>query len=515
MIGLIVAGANLGPRLAAAQFAPRPFDLDTRQVESCEALSRLVLPELVGIQAAWVAAELDPSLGPVIGSDDAETPVPPPAAHCRVRAVIEPTIQIEVWLPREQAWNGRFLGVGGSGYAGTLSYPRMTEGLNAGYAVASTDTGHSADDTAWLGDPGQLRDFGYRAIFEMTAKARVILATFFGRPADYRYFNGCSLGGRQGLMEAERFPEDYDGIVAGAPVNAFVATRAMQAWAMQVTHPGAGQSLLGDDALNLAANAVIAQCDAVDGVVDGVLEDPRRCNFDPARLQCGVAAGNRCLNAPQVEALRQIHAGFTNPSAGQQLTGFALGSEPEWDFARNAELNPLTLAFFRTAVSKNPFWNWRDFDVITDVAAATENVGWILDATMTDLSEFRDNGGKLIVYHGWNDSNNSPEATIRWYEGVESTLGGAFGNTAGAIEDFARLFMVPGMAHCGGGSGTSQFDAQRAIEDWVERGIAPDRIEAERIEDGKVVRTRPLCPYPQVASYRNGNSDRSGSFICR
>jgi feruloyl esterase len=350
----------------------------------------------------------------------------------------------------------------------------------------------------------------------MTAKAAVIVTDFYGRPADYRYFNGCSLGGRQGLMEAQRFPGDYDGIVAGAPVNAFVETRTTQLWATQTAQPvGRGQSLLDPNALALLTASATAQCDTLDGVADGILEDPRRCNFDPRRLQCGFADPGSCLTAAQVAAAQNIYRGPSLAATGPLAPGFTVGSETDWNFATSADLSQLTEEFFSRVVFDDPFWNWRQFDLAADYPLAVQQAAWLLNATSPDLTRYRDRGGKLLLYHGWNDANNSPEATIGYYESIESALAVAPNPRDIAVPDFARLFMVPGMAHCSGGIGTAEFDAQLAIENWVERDIAPDRIEAERVENNQVVRTRPLCPYPQTARYRGtGNSDRSGSFVC-
>ena len=481
-------------------------------IESCAALNELELPELAAIAAQWIPQ------GPSALTDLASefSPAPELAAHCRVRGRIEPSIQFEVWLPAPMAWNGRFLGVGGSGFAGTIDYRRMAPMMNQGYATASTDTGHTNRGFEWLADDALLRDFAYRAIYEMTAKAGVLVTNFYERPADYRYFNGCSLGGRQGLMEAQRFPNDYDGIVAGAPVNAFVETRSTQLWSTRAAQPIAGgQSLLGSDTLALLTAAATEQCDTLDGVADGVLEDPRRCNFDPGRLQCGIARSGRCLTEPQVAAARAIYQGPMHPQTGPIAPGFAIGSETGWAFASRSGLSTLTLEFFRRVVFGDLLWDWRSFDFALDHRFTEEAAGWLLNASSPELSGYRDRGGKLLLYHGWNDSNNSPEATIDYYEAIETALARESNPTGIATRDFARLFLVPGMGHCSGGIGTTEFDTQRVIEDWVERAIAPERIEAERIEADQVVRTRPLCPYPQTARFRGtGNSDRSGNFLC-
>jgi feruloyl esterase len=479
---------------------------------ACRALNATELPELVELQSEWNEA------GPtgITELADVAGTRPELIAHCRVRGRIAPSIQFEVWLPDPVAWNGRFLAIGGGGFAGNVSFAPMALRLNQGYATASTDTGHSTGDYGWLDDDALLRDFAYRAIYEMTSKAGVIVTDFYQKPADYRYFNGCSLGGRQGLMEAQRFPDDYDGIVAGAPVNAFVETRTTQLWATRAAQSvPAGVSLFDASDLTLLTTSATSQCDTLDGVADGLIEDPRRCNFDPRVLQCGFASAGSCLTAAQVAAAQDIYRGPSHPETGPIAPGFAFGSETEWTFATSPNLSPLTAEFFRRVVFDDPLWNWRDFDLVTDYRLAEQEAAWLLNAIIPDLSRYRDRGGKLLIYHGWNDANNSPEATIDYFESIETALAATPNLRSVATSDFARLFMVPGMAHCGGGIGSSEFDAQTAIENWVERAIVPDRIEAERIEGGQVVRTRPLCPYPQTARYRgSGNSDRSGSFVC-
>ncbi|HEY5666178.1 MAG TPA: tannase/feruloyl esterase family alpha/beta hydrolase [Gammaproteobacteria bacterium] len=510
----VLAAASLMPlRVTVAQ---QPFPLlgpdEMPAATACSALGELELSELSGITAAWNRA--GPSPIAELGNDGEAREL---AAHCRVQGRIEPSIGFEVWLPAAEDWNGRFVAVGGAGTAGNISYQRMAPMLDQGYATASTDTGHTAGDWEWMSDESLLRDFSYRAIYEMTAKSNAVVRSFYQRPASFRYFNGCSLGGRQGLVEAQRFPRDYDGIVAGAPVNAYIDTRMTQIWAMQVAQPGSpGQTLLDEAALDLVAATATAQCDTLDGVADGVLEDPRRCNFDPGRLQCGVAAPGRCLSSAQVEAVRQMYRGPRLPVTGQIAPGFPVGSEAGWSFASAAEPPVISLQFLRRVIFDDPLWTWRRFDLESDVALAREQAGWLMDATSPELGNFRDQGGKLLLYHGWNDSNNSALATITYYEAIENELATRPNPLSIATPEFARLFLVPGMGHCAGGIGTSQFDAQRAIENWVERGIAPDRIEAERVDaEGTVIRTRPLCPYPQTARYRGtGNSDRSGSFVC-
>jgi feruloyl esterase len=411
-------------------------------------------------------------------------------------------------------WNGRFLGLGDDSSPGGLPIEAMIGALAAGYAVAATDAGLPASGFDWVGDAGALRDFAYRAVYEMTAKSDAIVAAWFGQPADYRYFTGCSFGGMQGLIEAENFPGNYDGIVAGAPLSDFVAVQATQLW---LTASAGGTARLDRGLRTLVNEAAVDQCDGLDGVRDGILEDPRRCGFDPGRLQCGAGQGGSCLSATQTAAFRDIYRGpvVETPDAPVNLPGLAIGSELYWEFTDSGQPSALTIEWFRRAVLRDPSWTWQDFNLAADYATAAAELGWIFDAASGDLARFRDGGGKLILYHGFNDVVVAPEATIAYYETMESRLARQANPRAITMRDFARLFMVPGMAHCAGGPGTDQFDMQRAIEDWVERGLPPARVEASRVVAGEVERTRPLCPFPETARYRgSGNSDRSGSFVC-
>jgi Tannase and feruloyl esterase len=478
---------------------------------ACSAVGALALPQLATISAEALAPGPFPQAA--AGRSQAAPTLP---AFCRVRGVVEPAIHFEVWLPAPAAWNGRFQAVGGGGLAGVISYPALGRALEAGYATASTDTGHAAPDVEWLGDPARLRDYGYRAIHEMTDKAKAVIEKFYGRAATFNYFNGCSTGGRQGLMEAQRYPDDYDGIVSGAPVNAFVATHVTQLWVALAAKRHGDESILSADDLRLVNGAVLAQCDALDGVEDGLLEDPRACVFDPATLQCAAAAGDACLAPEQIDALRKIYAGPADPRTGKPLhPGLAPGGELAWSLVTSPGLPEIPTEFFRRTVLHAPDWDWRTFDFAEDVARAYAAAGETLDATAPDLGAFRDHGGKLIVYHGWNDQAIFPQGSIDYYANVGATLADGSAEHGAATAEFFRLFMVPGMTHCRGGPGTDQFDAQAAVENWVERGVAPDRIEARHRERGTVMRSRPLCPYPQVASYRgNGSEDSASSFLC-
>jgi feruloyl esterase len=482
--------------------------------DACRALANLSLADLTSIEAEPIAAGpfTVPAAGGPGGPRDLTAHVP---AFCRVRGVVAPAIRFEVWLPAHEAWNGKFQAVGGGGFAGVISYRAMLPNIQAGYVTASTDTGHVAGELDWLGDEGRLRDYGYRAIHEMTVKAKAIIDAHYDRAAEYSYFNGCSTGGRQGLMEAQRFPEDYDGIVSGAPVNYFVATHFTQLWVSLSAKPTGG-TLLAPADLELVNNEVLAQCDGLDGVQDGVLENPLACDFDPAALQCSSGQSGDCLTGDQVSALRKIYAGPAHPRTGERLhPSLVPGGEPAWSLVGGSELADIPLQYFARSVLDDAGWDWRTFDFDRDAELAAERTGEILDAIDPDLTEFRDRGGKLVLYHGWNDQVIFPEGSIDYYENVDDTLSSKPGGAAENASDFFRLFMVPGMTHCRGGPGTDQFDAQAAVEAWVERGVAPASIEARHVEDGDATRTRPLCPYPQVARYDgSGDTDDTRNFVC-
>jgi tannase/feruloyl esterase len=486
------------------------------QDAGCKELGQLSLPNTKLTVAEVPAGPFTPPAsagGPGPGGPPQPVNVP---AFCRVSGVVEPAIRFEVWLPQQSAWNGRFQAVGGGGFAGVISYGAMLPAVQSGYVTASTDTGHVAPDVEWLSDEGLLKDYGYRAIHEMTVKSKAILEAYYDKPAAYNYFNGCSTGGRQGLMEAQRFPDDFDGIVTGAPVNYFNAIHAQQLWVGLASHPREDKGLLSQDDLKLVNEAVLAQCDAADGVKDGVLNDPRQCDFDPAKLQCSAGSGSgQCLSGEQVTALREIYEGAKSPRTGAAIHPTLVpGGELTWQIVTATGLVPIPYDYFGRAVFGNPSWDWRKFDFDKDVALANQKTGAVLNAIDPDLGKFRGQGGKLLLYHGWSDQVIFPEGSINYQQSVADKL--VPGKGVAGVQDFFRLFMVPGMAHCRGGSGTDRFDAQSAIEAWVERGTAPASLAASRVESGNVTRTRPLCPYPQVAKYDgSGDTNDAANFTCQ
>jgi feruloyl esterase len=463
-------------------------------------------------------------------SNNAITNLPP---FCRVTGEIAPTsdshILFEVWLPL-QNWNGRFSGVGNGGWAGSISFGALADQIRRNNASASTNTGHEGRPGADMArfafeHPEQLIDFAYRSHHETTLKAKALVQAFYGTPPERSYWIGCSSGGYEGLMEAQRFPADYDGIVAGAPANNWTRLMAGDLDATLAAFKD-GASNLPPTALGLLYRGVLAACDGADGVVDGVLEDPRRCKFDPTLLKCasGQAPGS-CLTAAQVEAARRVYGGLKDPMTGAQLyPGLAQGSEPFWPHRDLTNPFPIPIAHYKWLVFADPSWDWRTFQFSNPEGYEAFRKGEskfapILNATDPNLGEFRRRGGKLLQYHGWSDQLIAAQNSIDYYDSVVSFFGaGRQDRTAVTrdVQSFYRLFMAPGMAHCGGGPGPNAFDMQTALEQWLERGVAPDAIAATHSTNGVVDRSRPLCPYPEVATYKgNGDTNDAMNFVCR
>ena len=442
------------------------------------------------------------------GSTNAITNLP---AFCRVAGVIAPTTQsqilFEVWLPLEK-WNGKFAGVGNGGWAGTLSFAALADQLRRGYAAASTNTGHEASPGInaarfAFDKPEQLIDFAYRSHHETSVKGKALAAAFYGKPPERSYFFGCSSGGYEGLMEAQRFPTDYDGIVAGAPANNWTRLMAGDLEGVLAVSKDPAASL-SSSALGLLHRGAIAACDSGDGVADGTLEDPRQCKFDPAVLTCsaGQAAGS-CLTPAQVSAARRIYRGLTDPKTGaSSIRGLAPGSEPFWPNRDPASPFTIPIAHYKWLVFADPNWDWKTFE-FTDPAGyqafldGEARFAPILNATNPDLRAFQKRGGKLLQYHGWNDQLISPQNSINYYESVISLFADGRQDRVGAIDavqNFYRLYMAPGMAHCFGGTGPNAFDMQTALEQWVERGVVPNEIVATRAVNGVIDSAPPtLC----------------------
>jgi feruloyl esterase len=487
------------------------------QAATCEDLVRLALPQTTVTMAASVApGAFRPPAGFSQSLQPGDVSYPDMPAFCRVAAMIRPSsdseIKIEVWLPAPSAWNGKFMAVGNGGQAGEIYYHRMGLPLSLGYAVASTDTGHEGtgtDGSYALGHPEKVIDFGYRAVHEMVEKSRAVIEGYYARAPKRSYWNGCSTGGRQGLEDIQRYPNDFDGAITGAPaLNP--RTAAQIVWTAQAVHKDDG-SLIPASKFPVMQKAVLEACDGHDGVKDGVLEDPTRCKFDPKVIQCQGGDAANCLTAAQVETARKIYSPAVNPRTGEQISpAFEPGSEKGWTYAASTQPPQLTLTGLQNRVFKDPRWDYRTFNFDSDIAQL-ERESATVDARDPNLQPFFGHGGKLIQYHGWNDNLIPPLNSVNYYNSVAKALGGA-----PKVSASYRLFMVPGMAHCRGGDGTDRFDAISVLDRWVEEGKAPDSIIAARYTGDKLERTRPLCPYPQVAVYNDsGSTDDAANFSCR
>ena len=441
--------------------------------------------------------------------------------HCDVRGVIWPEAGFAIKLPA--TWNDRFQMVGNGGTAGTISLGAVDGALRKGFAAASTDTGHDAVKEPLASfayvtpeNPNgkrKLTDFAYLAVHETAVLAKQVIKAYYGAAPRYSYWVGCSTGGRQGMHEAQRYPEDFDGLVIGAPGLYLTGNVTRRLWV--------GQSQLGAGAipvekLPLLTKLVYDKCDAVDGLKDGVIDDPRRCGFSPSRdvPQCAAEEGADCFTAPQIAALGKIYGGPHNSKGQSLFPGEPVGSESVWS---DNLVGPMKTVLPRSESQMKmamldpppgPSWSYTMFNFDTDPERTTKAAAE-LNARNPDLSALKKRGGKIVQYSGWADQQVNPFPGIEYYETVSNKMGAA------ATRDFYRLFMVPGMFHCNGGPGCSTVDWLTAVMDWVEKDKAPAQLIGAHVEKGETTRTRPLCPYPQVARYQGtGSTDADANFAC-
>jgi hypothetical protein len=462
-------------------------------------------------------------------------------AFCRVSAEAKPTsdsdIKIEVWLP-VSGWNGKLQGIGAGGFAGSIDQVQLATSVKAGYAATATDTGHTGSspiDAGWaMGHSEKIIDYGYRGIHEMTRVAKTVIAAYYSKPPQHSYFAGCSGGGREALLEAQRYPDDYDGILAGSPANYFTGLLATAAYDTQVltTDPA---SFIPPAKIPAIAGAVNAACDEVDGVHDGILNDPRQCHFDPATIQCKEEDSDKCLTAAQVTALRKLYTGTLDSKGHVVYPGYLPGAEEGpggWGLwitgpaPGKSFLAAFANGFFPNFVFGKSDWDYKTFNVDAGLKEANERTAQALNATDPDLKPFQARGGKLVVYHGWSDPAITPLNTIDYYESVVKKMGQK------NVDSFFRLYMVPGMQHCGGGPGPDSFGAvydlkfdhpqdsmDASLEQWVEKGTAPSTIVASKVtgaDETHAKMTRPLCPYPQAAKYKgSGDTNDAANFECQ
>lgn len=505
--------------------------------DSCAQLMNLKIEGAKVILAAATAA--GSFAGPPLGGRDATAPYKNVPAFCRVVAMAEPTsdseIRIEIWLPAA-GWNGRLIGVGNGGFAGMIDYEQLGTAVAKGYAATATDTGHSGSpiDATWaLGHPEKVVDFGYRGVHEMTRVTKEVIHAFYGKGVERAYFTGCSDGGREALMEAQRYPADYDGILAGAPANHWTGLLSMAAADTQALTIDPA-SFIPQTKIPAIAAAVNAACDELDGVRDGILNDPRQCRFDPAKIQCKAGEdSDQCLTAPQATALKRIYDGLRDSQGRELFPGYLPGAETGeggWGvWITGAKPTKSLMAFFENGYFSNMVYERRDWNYVTFSAdaglkAAEEKTGNALNAVDANLTPFKARGGKLILYHGWNDPAIPALSAVRYYDSVVAKMG------AGDVNAFVRLYMVPGMQHCDNGAGPAAFgqvgqmifdDPQHSVSaalvQWVEKGTPPGAIIASKSAgDSKTpAMTRPLCAYPQVAKYKgSGDTNSAGSFTC-
>lgn len=480
------------------------FGTTASAATSCESLSNLKLDNTTITLAQSVEAGKFSAAGARGANPYADLP-----AFCRVTATLKPSsdseIKMEVWMPTS-GWNGKFQGVGNGAWTGSIDVAALAKGLRRGYAIAGSDLGHEGGSASFaLGHPEKVIDFGYRATHEMTVKGKALTTAFYDNSAPkFSYFVGCSAGGRQAIKETQMFPADYDGVVAGSPgVN--WSGRALQTiWVGQAIAQGPLPAAKFA-AINAAA---VAACDMNDGVKDGVIDNPRTCKFDPQVLLCKEGDNNTCLTAPQVETVRKIYSNVSNSRTKQSLVaGLSPGSEVGWTTMAGAQPFGPGVDLFKYIVFNDAAWDFKTLNWDTDLDK-TVKASKDMDALDTNLKPFFDRGGKIISYHGWTDPQISPGSTVDYYQTVLDKMGGA-----AKVQANYRLFMVPGMNHCGGGTGTDQFDMLTELEKWVEKKDAPASILASKANSP---RTRPLCPYPSVATYKgSGNTDDAANFVCK
>ncbi|HTM03426.1 MAG TPA: tannase/feruloyl esterase family alpha/beta hydrolase [Vicinamibacterales bacterium] len=417
-------------------------------------------------------------------------------AHCQVQLDLKPTtdsmIKMELWLPPMDKWNGKFMGVGNGGFAGSIQGlgADMPQALRLGYATAGTDTGHQTQGGEWaIGHPEKMIDFGYRATHEMTLKAKQIVKAFYDRSAQYSYFKGCSTGGRMALMEAQRYPDDYDGIIAGS-----LANRHIHMWTAGVErsvdlfrHP---EGAISAEQAALINKTVMDKCDTLK---EGFLNDPRTCSVDFKALKCtGADSGNSCLTDAQIKTVETYYGGVKNSKGELIFSGQALGNPIT---AQRPNPNGPGGVYDLVKIAHNDAsMDWKTFDLDRDMKFLDEKIGYV-DAVDFDMSKYKKSGGKLIITHGWADTGITPENTVWYYTNVLNRMGQNQG-------DWMRLFMAPGMGHCGGGPGVNTFDSISALEQWVEKGVAPETM----MGVGANGFSRPMCVYPQAAEY-NGTGD--------
>jgi feruloyl esterase len=540
VIAAALAGCTSGPAMQAPVVAVKAGD--------CSALLGVV-SELATISSAAPVAAAE-----MIGTTKVTAP------FCRVKGVARPStdavINFEVWLPAASAWTGRLKTDGTGGYAGATPIPRMAADVAIGFVVAGSDMGHAGGESAdWtMGHPEKVKDWGYRAHYFVTIAAKELTAAYYGKPATRAYFEGCSNGGRQAMMMAQRYPDLFDGIVAGAPSQFYGDTLLSLVWTGHSQVPVLGQPpVLSAEKRAMMTARALAACDAQDGLVDQQITNPRACTFDPAVLQCTAGETSDCLTAEQLRAARNVYRGIPAADGRQRWNGPVVGSEADWipAFADTGGYGVFIGHFVYSQLTP-PFMP-RSLNVATEYDRIKDAVAPFMTAPSPDLTRFKVHGGKLIQYHGWNDAVVAPHTSPNYaqalaqFERLKGLSPAAFDQAvesltaadvaaaaqtqAPVVQEYHRLFMLPNVAHCGGGSGPSNIgggtgdplpafrdadhDVVLALARWVEQGVAPEAIVATTLKDGAAVRQRPVCVYPKQARYNgSGNINAAANFTC-
>jgi feruloyl esterase len=527
---VIVLSAACAVALQACGTAPPTAGMArAANARSCEVASFADL-RLAGANIQSVTAVAQNGYTPA-GQAAAMQDVP---AFCLIKGDARPTsdslINFELWVPRE-GWNGKLVVTGNGGYSPALSYTHMAYAMRQGYAALGGDTGHQPADPNsmdWgVGHSEKIPDWGSRSVHAITVPGKALVTALQGKPATRAYYYGCSTGGHQAYAEVQRYPDDFDGVIAGAPGSNRVALNAEFLWRFQSNRQANTNNLILTPAkASLITAKAVETCDGLDGVKDGVMADPRQCTsdkFNVASLQCRGADGPDCLTAAQVDAAQKIYQGPKN-LRGLIYPGPVVGTESTWPIYWEASA-PVRADFWALWQFDNPRWDWWTFDYDRDYNAAAAKLGPLVDLTDPDIRAFKARGAKLISYHGWGDAVVSALDTIKYYEQVREQQG-----SQQATDSFFRLFLVPGMGHCQGGSGPTVFgnqglqapdasaanDLLMALDRWVESGSAPDAIVASQMSGNAVSATRPLCAYPKRAVYKGtGSTDSAANFSCQ
>jgi feruloyl esterase len=487
---------------------------------TCEKLKSLQTSEMVftsvemvpaGPAAAPAGRGAAPAAAPAQGRGRGAQSPPIVPAHCRVAATLKPSsdsdIKMELWLPA-QNWNGKFQMMGNGGWAGSIQgLTQMPNALREGYATSATDTGHEgANGMFALGHPEKITDFAWRAVHLTAVESKALIKAYYGKEPKYSYWNGCSTGGRQALIEVTKFPDDFDGVLAGAPANPhiYLHTAGVERAIDLMKHPDGALSQAKIETLH---NAVLAECDATDGVKDGLVGNPQKCKFNPETLLCKGADNDKCLTEAQVATVKTVYADVKTSKGEIVWTGYEPGGELQYASLRSIPKAPGGgWDSVRILGHQDANYDWHNFNLDSDLALADKSG---IDTHITDLTPFKKHGGKLLMYHGWADQAIPPGNTVNFYNNVLAKMGSK-------QDDWMRLFMVPGMMHCSGGSGTDQFNKIAILERWREQNQAPDQIVASHVSNGQIDMTRPLCPYPQVAVYKGvGSTNDAANFSCK